>query len=101
MNNVSVNVSLCFLFCIQSMPSIEEATELSSSGLDEEYKEVDTPCVSSTSLGEQEVSIPALLAVINHKVPQMRNDSSLPPGCLSQEEHTEVSPYESSDWDFA
>ncbi|XP_074493462.1 sperm flagellar protein 2 isoform X1 [Sebastes fasciatus] len=68
---------------VKSMPSIDEATELSSSELDGDYKEEETPCASSGSLGEPEVSIPALLAVICHKV------NPLPLGCLSQEEHTE------------
>lgn len=77
-----------YVLCIQSMPSIDEATELSSSELDGDYKEEETPCASSGSLGEPEVSIPALLAVICHKV------NPLPLGCLSQEEHTEVVPFD-------
>lgn len=83
--------------CIQSMPSIEEGTELSSTELDGVYKGEETLCVSSSLLGEQEVSIPALLAVICHKVTKMKDTNLLPSGCLSQEEHTEVS-YESSNW---
>lgn len=78
------------VLCIQSMPSIEESTELSSSELDGEYREAETPCASSSLWGEQKVSIPALLAVICHKVTKMKDDKPLPPGCLSQEEHTEV-----------
>lgn len=78
------------------MPRIEEVPELSSSALDGEYQKVETPCASSTSFREQEVSIPALLAVICHKVTKMKDASSLPSGCLSQEEHTEVSSHESS-----
>ncbi|XP_031712132.1 sperm flagellar protein 2 isoform X3 [Anarrhichthys ocellatus] len=74
---------------VKSMASIEEAAELSASELDGDYKEEDTPCASSGSLWETEVSIPALLAVICHKVTTMRDGSPLPPGCLSQEEHTE------------
>ncbi|XP_034728689.1 sperm flagellar protein 2 isoform X2 [Etheostoma cragini] len=74
---------------VKSMPSIEEATELSASELDGDYKEEETPCASSSSLGEQIVSIPALLAVICHKVAKMKDNKHLPPGCLSQEEHTE------------
>ncbi|XP_032371507.1 sperm flagellar protein 2 isoform X2 [Etheostoma spectabile] len=74
---------------VKSMPSIEEATALSSSELDGDYKEEETPCASSSSLGEQIVSIPALLAVICHKVAKMKDNKHLPPGCLSQEEHTE------------
>ncbi|XP_070760798.1 sperm flagellar protein 2 [Enoplosus armatus] len=77
------------VLCIQSMPSIEEATELSSSDLDGEYKEEETPCASSSLLGEQKVSISALLTVICHKVTKMKDDTPLPPGCLTQEEHTE------------
>lgn len=75
---------------MQSMPSIEEAAEFSSSELDGEHKEEETLCASSSSLGEQGVSIPALLAVICHKVTKMKDDNPLPPGCLSQQEHTEV-----------
>ncbi|XP_054467241.1 sperm flagellar protein 2 [Anoplopoma fimbria] len=74
---------------VKSMPSIDEATELSSSELDEDYKDGDTPCASNGSSGEKKVSIPALLAVVCHKVTKMRDSSPLPPGCLSQEEHTE------------
>ncbi|KAK9523304.1 hypothetical protein VZT92_019705 [Zoarces viviparus] len=74
---------------VKSMPSIEEAAELSASELDGDYTEEGTPCASSGSLGEAAVSIPALLAVICHKVTKMRDGSPLPPGCLSQEEHTE------------
>ncbi|XP_049907303.1 sperm flagellar protein 2 isoform X2 [Epinephelus moara] len=75
---------------VKSMPSIDEAAELSSSELDGDHKEEETQCASSTSLGEQEVSIPALLAVICHKVTKMKDDSLLPPGCFrSQEEHNE------------
>lgn len=80
-----------YVLCVQSMPSIDEAAELSSSELDGDHKEEETQCISSTSLGEQEVSIPALLAVICHKVTKMKDDSLLPPGCSrSQEEHNEV-----------
>lgn len=78
-----------FVLCIQSMPSIEEATELSSSELDGEYKEEEAPSTSSSFLGDQKVSISALLAVLCHKVTKMKDDY-LPPGCLSREEHTEV-----------
>ncbi len=72
------------------MPSIEEATELSSSDLDGEYKEDETLRASSSSLGDQEVSIHDLLAVICRKVTKVNSDNPLPPGCLSQEGHTEV-----------
>ncbi|XP_041793355.1 sperm flagellar protein 2 [Chelmon rostratus] len=74
---------------VKSMPSIEEGTELSSTELDGVYKGEETLCVSSSLLGEQEVSIPALLAVICHKVTKMKDTNLLPSGCLSQEEHTE------------
>ncbi|XP_051279431.1 sperm flagellar protein 2 isoform X2 [Dicentrarchus labrax] len=74
---------------VKSMPSIEEATELSPTELDGEYKEEGTPGASSCSLGEQDVSIAALLPVICHKVTNVKDDSPLPPGCLSREEHTE------------
>lgn len=67
-----------FLLCIQSIPGVEESAELSSSEL-----------ASSRFFGDQKVSIPALLAVLCHKATRM-NDDYLPPGCLSQEEHTEV-----------
>lgn len=79
-----------YVLCSQSMPSIEEATELSSSEIDGDYKEKETLCASGSSLGEKEVSIPALLAVICHKVTKMKDHNSLPPGCLSQQEHTQV-----------
>ncbi|XP_023257460.1 sperm flagellar protein 2-like [Seriola lalandi dorsalis] len=74
---------------VRSMPIIEEATELSSSELDGECKEEETSCPSSSSLVGQEVSIPALLEVICHKITKMKDGNPLPPGCLSQEEHTE------------
>ncbi|XP_042344383.1 sperm flagellar protein 2 [Plectropomus leopardus] len=74
---------------VKSMPSIEEAAELSSSELDGDYKEEETLCASSSSMLEQHVSIPALLAVICHKVTKMKDDSLVTPGCLSQEEHAE------------
>ncbi|KAK5932266.1 hypothetical protein CgunFtcFv8_003985 [Champsocephalus gunnari] len=69
---------------VKSMPSIEEATEL-----DEDYREAECALASSSLLGEQEVSIPALLAVISHKVTKIKDVIHLPPDCLSQEEHTE------------
>ncbi|TKS78293.1 Sperm flagellar protein 2 [Collichthys lucidus] len=74
---------------VKSMPSIEEATELGSSELDGEYKEEEAPSTSSSFLGDQKVSISALLAVLCHKVTKMKDDY-LPPGCLSREELTEV-----------
>ncbi|XP_047185286.1 sperm flagellar protein 2 isoform X2 [Scophthalmus maximus] len=72
---------------VKSMPSMEEASELSLSELNGECKE--TPCPSSSSLVEQEVSIPALLAVIRHKVTKMKDGKQLPPGCPSKKEHTQ------------
>ncbi|KAM7415966.1 hypothetical protein PAMA_018166 [Pampus argenteus] len=74
---------------VKSMPSIEEATEFSPSELDGEYKEEETLCASSSLSAEQQVSIPALLAVICHRVTKIKDDNPLPPGCMSQEEHTE------------
>ncbi|KAE8286044.1 Sperm flagellar protein 2 Protein KPL2 [Larimichthys crocea] len=62
---------------VKSIPGVEESAELSSSEL-----------VSSRFFGDQKVSIPALLAVLCHKATRMKDDY-LPPGCLSQEEHTE------------
>uniref|UniRef100_A0A7N6BWI8 Calponin-homology (CH) domain-containing protein n=1 Tax=Anabas testudineus TaxID=64144 RepID=A0A7N6BWI8_ANATE len=70
--------------------NIEVATELSSSELDGEYKEGETLCASSGSVEEKEVSVPALVAVICHKATKMKDGFPLPPGCVSQEEHTEV-----------
>ncbi|XP_075324953.1 sperm flagellar protein 2-like [Odontesthes bonariensis] len=78
--------SQCHL--VKSMPSIGEATDVTFAEVNRDYKEKDTLC-SSSSLWEQEVSIPALLNVTCHKVTKMKNSSPLPPGCLSQEEHTE------------
>ncbi|KAM9360630.1 sperm flagellar protein 2 [Symphorus nematophorus] len=74
---------------VKSMPSIAEATECSSPEQDGEYKAEETLCASNSSLGEQEVSIPALLAVICHKINKIKDNIPLPPGCLSQEEHNE------------
>lgn len=71
------------------MPSIEEATEFSSSVLDGEYK--DEECASSSSMEEQKVSIPALLTVICHKITNFKDDAPLPPGCMSRDENQEVS----------
>ncbi|XP_047447373.1 sperm flagellar protein 2 [Mugil cephalus] len=63
---------------VKSMPSIEEDPELSSLEQDGNSKE-----------HEQEVSIPAILAVICHKIPKMKDKCPLRPACLSLEEHTE------------
>ncbi|KAM7019131.1 sperm flagellar protein 2 [Tautogolabrus adspersus] len=71
---------------VKSMPSIEEATELSSSDLEGETKEEEAHlCPSSSWSGEQGVPISALLAVICHKVTKMKDENPLPPGCLSQQ----------------
>ncbi|KAM9858603.1 sperm flagellar protein 2 [Aulostomus maculatus] len=72
---------------VKSMHSIEEATEFSSTDLDDEYQGEE--CESSSLLGEQGVSIPALLSVICHKITRIKDDIPLPPGCMSQEETTE------------
>lgn len=72
----------------KSMPRIEEALELTSTELDGAYKEEETP--SESSSGGQEVTIPALLAVICHKTSKMKDNCLLPPGCPSQEENAEV-----------
>ncbi|XP_068559691.1 sperm flagellar protein 2 isoform X2 [Cebidichthys violaceus] len=69
---------------VKSMPSIEEAAELSASELDG-----DAPGASSGPLGEKAASIPALLAVICHEVTETRGGGPLPPGCLSREERAE------------
>ncbi|XP_059193847.1 sperm flagellar protein 2 isoform X2 [Centropristis striata] len=74
---------------VKSMPSIEEATELGSSELDGDYKEEETPCASNSSFWEQQVSIAALVAVICHRVINMKDATPLPPGCQSREEYTE------------
>lgn len=77
------------------MPSIkEEAAKPSTSRTHGKNKEAG----SRGSLGEQEVSIPALLDVICHRVTKIKESSPLPLGCWSRDEHTEVSPYESSDF---
>ncbi|KAL6113966.1 spef2 [Pungitius sinensis] len=73
---------------VKSMPSMEEAAQLSPSDPDADYKEDDSLRASSALLGEKEVSIAALLAVIGHKAPK-RGGLALPPGGLSQEEHAE------------
>ncbi|XP_068422799.1 sperm flagellar protein 2 [Clinocottus analis] len=74
---------------VKSMPSIDKAAELGSSELDGDYEGEDTLCAWNGSSGEQEVSIPALLAVTCHKVTHLRDGSPLLPGCLSEEERTE------------
>lgn len=95
------NRSVRFYFYLQSLPSIDEATELSFSEPVEEDTEVETP--SNTSLGGPgvHVSIPALLAVVSHRLAKLKDDGSLPSGCLSQEEHNKVGILECSNWVFA
>lgn len=72
------------------MPRIETASELSLSRLTKDYNEEEGLCASSASLGDQEVSVSALLAVSCIKAANMKEGSLLPPGCPSREEHTEV-----------
>ncbi|XP_047197228.1 sperm flagellar protein 2 [Hippoglossus stenolepis] len=84
-HNVGQRTSLGHL--VKSMPRIEEATELSPSEPDGEGK--DTLCASSSPSAEQDVSIPALLSVVCHKITKMKDDNELPPGCLSEEEHAQ------------
>ncbi|XP_029960089.1 sperm flagellar protein 2 [Salarias fasciatus] len=67
---------------VKSMPSIEETAEL-----DGDLRKKDALYASTGPLGEQEVSIPALTAVICHSFPKMK-ESSLT-DCPSQEEYTE------------
>ncbi|XP_029685079.1 sperm flagellar protein 2 isoform X3 [Takifugu rubripes] len=74
---------------VKSLPSIDEATELCSSDLDQNYREAAILCDSSSSLEEPEVSIPALLAVVCHKVTKITDDISLPSDGPSQEEYNE------------
>lgn len=72
-----------------------EATEPTCLVLQRELlEEEETLCASSSCFRKEDVSIPALLKVICHKVTKMKDSNPLPPGCLSQEEHKEVSSYE-------
>lgn len=82
------------------MPSIDEARELCSSDLDQNNREAAILCESSTSLEEPEVSIPALLAVVCHKVTKITDDISLQSDGPSQEEYNEVLPCEWLNWDL-
>lgn len=82
------------------MPSIDEATEPGSPELDQKKREAALLCDSSASLEEPEVSIPALLAVICHKVTKIIDDISLPSDGPSQEEYNEVRPYGWLNWDW-
>ncbi|XP_062240685.1 sperm flagellar protein 2 [Platichthys flesus] len=84
-HNVGQHISLGHL--VESMPSIEEATELSPSEPDGEGQ--DTLLASSSPSAEQDVSIPALLSVVCHKVTKMKDGNKLPPGCVSEEEHAQ------------
>lgn len=52
------------------MPSMEEETELDSSALDGDNNEEETQDAVNTSVVQQGVSIPALLAVMRPKVPE-------------------------------
>ncbi|XP_029019066.1 sperm flagellar protein 2 isoform X3 [Betta splendens] len=69
-----------------SMPNIEVSTELTSSNPDEEHNENETLCSSNSSLGDQEVSVPALLAVICYKATKIK---VFPQNWLSDEEQTQ------------
>lgn len=83
------------------MPSIDEATELSSSELDQNNGEEEILCESSTSLEEPHVSIPTLLSVICHKIMKITDEIVLPADCLSQVDYTQVLlPCECSNWDL-
>lgn len=82
------------------MPSIDEATELCPSELDQSNREAAILSELSTSLEEPEVSIPALLAVVCHKVAKIIDDMSLPSDGPSQEEYNEVLPHEWLNWDL-
>ncbi|XP_076010980.1 sperm flagellar protein 2-like [Genypterus blacodes] len=73
---------------VKSMPSIAEATEFASSDSNGEQKEEEIHCIMGSLLSEQNVPIPALLAVIFHKSTKTTEDSHLSP-CMSKEEHTE------------
>ncbi|KAF7660826.1 hypothetical protein LDENG_00274520 [Lucifuga dentata] len=73
---------------VKSMPSIEEATEFISSHVDGEQKE-EIDSTSGSFLGEQNVSIPALLAVICHKGSKPGEENDFLPGTKNWEEHTE------------
>lgn len=70
------------------MPIIEENADFSSSELD--YKEEGALSASSILGDEQEVSIPALLSVICHKITKMEDKSHVPSGSPNQKEHTAV-----------
>uniref|UniRef100_A0A3P8PNK1 Calponin-homology (CH) domain-containing protein n=1 Tax=Astatotilapia calliptera TaxID=8154 RepID=A0A3P8PNK1_ASTCA len=68
--------------------SLKENADLSSSELD--YKEEGALSASSILEDEQEVSIPALLSVICHKITKMEDKSHVPSGSPNQKEHTAV-----------
>lgn len=74
------------------MASLEEATEIYSDPFGD-YMEEEFLFASSCSFRDREVSVPALLNVICHKVAKVKDSTPLPPECLSQE-HTQVIPLE-------
>lgn len=74
------------------MPSFEEASELSSD-FNGDYMEEDSLFASSCFIKDQEVPLPVLFNVICHKVAKLKDNTTLPPGCLSQEELTQVLTY--------
>ncbi|KAM9391454.1 sperm flagellar protein 2 [Pholidichthys leucotaenia] len=74
---------------VKSMPRMEEAPELTWLEADGNIKEEETQSGSRRVDHDQEVSIPALISVISHKMTKKISSSILPFGCLSQEEHTE------------
>ncbi|XP_058493241.1 sperm flagellar protein 2 isoform X1 [Solea solea] len=65
---------------VKSMSSIKDDTELSRS---------QSVGVSEDILEGQRVSMPALLAVICHKITKTKDNKVRPPGCPSEKEHTE------------
>lgn len=58
------------------MPSMEEETELDSSALSGDNNEEETQDAVNTSVVQQGVSIPVLLAVMRPKVPQTSESQS-------------------------
>lgn len=72
------------------MPNIKEAGTPELEGEHTEGDGEETACGSSGLLGEQGVSIPALLDVICRKGTKMEGYNCLAQGCNSREEHTEV-----------
>ncbi|XP_029915188.1 sperm flagellar protein 2 [Myripristis murdjan] len=74
---------------VKSMPNIKEAGTPELEGEHTEGDGEETACGSSSLLGEQGVSIPALLDVICCKGTKMEGYNHFAQGCNSQEEHTE------------